>query len=137
MNSEVKSAIIAVIGVIISVAISWIIALLNNRYNYHHLYAETVSQSRNVWLNEVREYISKMLSNARRIVYNRDFSFETLKMYDECKYQILIRLNMKEDDHKVLNDYIKNIDKFINNILNNNFDNSKYLDLEEEIVNIS
>ena len=47
MEPEVIAAIIALAGVILSTAISLIIGFWSKRYNYHHLFAETVSQSRN------------------------------------------------------------------------------------------
>lgn len=63
--------------------------------------AETVSQSRNIWLNEMREYISEMLANKRRIVYgniNEKSLVEIFNKYDACKFQVLMRLNIKESD---------------------------------------
>ena len=68
MSPEVIEALIAVLGVLVSVAVSCVVSFWGKKYNYHHLFAETVSQSRNRWLNEMREYVSDMLANKRREV---------------------------------------------------------------------
>lgn len=65
MDSEVIAAIIALSGAILSVGISIIISLWTRRYNYNQLFAETVSESRNKWLNEMRGFISTMLAEAQ------------------------------------------------------------------------
>ena len=101
MEPEVIAAIIALAGVILSTAISLIIGFWGKRYNYHHLFAETVSQSRNTWLNEMREYIAEMLANKRRIGYgniDENLVVEICNKYDTCKFQVLMRLNINESD---------------------------------------
>lgn len=65
MDSEVIAAIIALSGAILSIGISLIISLWTRRYNYNQLFAETVSESRNKWLNEMRDFISTMLAEAQ------------------------------------------------------------------------
>lgn len=113
MNSDVIAAIIAFVGALISVFISFVIALWGKRYNYHQLFAETVSQSRNKWLNEMREYISGMLANKRRMVYgntNDDNIIDVANKYDECKFQVLIRLNTAESDRRELRVLIMQLD---------------------------
>lgn len=115
MEPEVIAAIIAFAGVILSTAISLIIGFWGKRYNYHHLFAETVSQSRNKWLNEMREYISEMLANKRRMVYgNVDemSAVEICNKYDTCKFQVLMRLNINESDHRQLRALIIELDGY-------------------------
>lgn len=115
MEPEVIAAIIALAGVILSTAISLIIGFWGKRYNYHHLFAETVSQSRNKWLNEMREYISEMLANKRRMVYgNVDemSAVEICNKYDTCKFQVLMRLNINESDHRQLRALIIELDGY-------------------------
>ena len=115
MEPEVIAAIIALAGVILSTAISLIIGFWGKRYNYHHLFAETVSQSRNKWLNEMREYISEMLANKRRMVYgNTDEKsvVEICNKYDTCKFQVLMRLNINESDHRQLRTLIIELDGY-------------------------
>ena len=65
MEPEVIAAIIALSGVILSIGISFIVSLWTRRYNYNQLFAETVSESRNKWLNEMRDFISTMLAEAQ------------------------------------------------------------------------
>ncbi len=115
MEPEVIAAIIALAGVILSTVISLIIGFWGKRYNYHHLFAETVSQSRNKWLNEMREYISEMLANKRRMVYgNVDemSAVEICNKYDTCKFQVLMRLNINESDHRQLRALIIELDGY-------------------------
>lgn len=115
MEPEVIAAIIALAGVILSTAISLIIGFWGKRYSYHHLFAETVSQSRNKWLNEMREYISEMLANKRRMVYgNVDemSAVEICNKYDTCKFQVLMRLNINESDHRQLRALIIELDGY-------------------------
>lgn len=115
MEPEVIAAIIAFAGVILSTVISLIIGFWGKRYNYHHLFAETVSQSRNKWLNEMREYISEMLANKRRMVYgNVDemSAVEICNKYDTCKFQVLMRLNINESDHRQLRALIIELDGY-------------------------
>lgn len=115
MDPKVIAAIIALAGVILSTAISLIIGFWGKRYNYHHLFAETVSQSRNKWLNEMREYISEMLANKRRMVYgNTDEKsvVEICNKYDTCKFQVLMRLNINESDHRQLRTLIIELDGY-------------------------
>lgn len=115
MEPEVIAAIIALAGVILSTVISLIIGFWGKRYNYHHLFAETVSQSRNKWLNEMREYISEMLANKRRMVYgNVDemSAVEICNKYDTCKFQVLMRLNINESDHRQLRALITELDGY-------------------------
>lgn len=113
MSEDIKTAIIALVGVLISAFISFVVALWGKRYNYHQLFAETVSQSRNKWLNEMREYISGMLANKRRMVHgntNDDNIIEIANRYDECKFQVLIRLNTSESEHRELRALIMQLD---------------------------
>ena len=72
------------------------------RFNYHHLYAETVSQSRNKWLNEMRENISIMLAEARR--------FPRSDKYFTARNQVLLRLNTSEKLHALLKEQIQMLD---------------------------
>ena len=65
MDSEVIAAIIALSGAILSIGISLFISLGTSRYNYNKLFAKTVSESRNKWLNEMRDFISTMLAEVK------------------------------------------------------------------------
>lgn len=61
----VIGAVIAFVGVALSVGVSLIVSLWIRKYNYNQLFAETVSKSRNKWLNEMRDFISTMLAEAQ------------------------------------------------------------------------
>ena len=45
-------------GGLIGALLTFIVGLLTHRYNYHHLFAEIISKSRNNWLNEFKDSIS-------------------------------------------------------------------------------
>lgn len=105
MSKEVIAAIIALAGVILSVGISLMVSLLTRRYNYNQLFAETVSDSRNVWLNEMREYLSEMLAQADKA----QNSYKPLEYY-RARNQVVLRLNLKESLHLMLLQQIKILD---------------------------
>ena len=105
MPDEVIAAIIALAGVILSVGISLMVSLLTRRYNYNQLFAETVSDSRNVWLNEMREYLSEMLAQADKA----QNSYKPLEYY-RARNQVVLRLNLKESLHLMLLQQIKILD---------------------------
>lgn len=108
MMSEIIDAIIAFVGVIVSVVVSFIVSIGVNRYNYHHLFAETVSQSRNRWLNEMRDYISTMVEEAKLgCLTNKPHQTEK---YLKARAEILLRLNMDEPLHALLEKAIENLD---------------------------
>lgn len=81
----------------------------NGLDTYKQLFAETVSQSRNKWLNEMRGLISTILVVAKEeCVLSKEpvASDEYLKARDE----ILLRLNMKESLHILLENEIEKLD---------------------------
>ena len=88
MEPEVIAAIIALSGVVLSVGISFIVSLWTRRYNYNQLFAETVSESRNKWLNEMRGFISTMLAEAQSRNSGRT------KKYWKARNEIMLRLNL-------------------------------------------
>lgn len=139
MAPEVIAAIIAVAGVLVSVFVSFVVSFWGKRYNYHHLFAETVSQSRNKWLNEMREYISEMLANKRRMVYgniDEKSVVEICNKYDTCKFQVLMRLNGNESDHRQLKALILSLDNFDDKTkANGNLE--KYKVAEQAILELS
>ena len=63
----------------------------------------------------MREYISEMLANKRRMVYgNTDEKsvVEICNKYDTCKFQVLMRLNINESDHRQLRTLIIELDGY-------------------------
>lgn len=95
-EAKMETWLITLICAIISAVISLTLSYFTNRYNYRHLFAETVSQSRNEWLNEMREFISSMLAEVRKQPLTRD------NEYWKCRNQIVLRLNRNEPLHKEL-----------------------------------
>ena len=112
MDSEVIAAFIALGGVILSVGISFIVSLWTRRYNYNQLFAETVSESRNKWLNEMRDSISTMLAEAQ---FPNPKPRTHTKKYRKARNEIVLRLNLTEPLHQALFNEIKQLD-CINNI---------------------
>lgn len=139
MDPEVIAAIIAVAGVLVSVFVSFVVSFWGKRYNYHHLFAETVSQSRNKWLNEMREFVSDMLANKRREIYgncNDQNCIDVCNKYDTSKFQVLMRLNGNESDHRQLKTLILSLDGFdCNTKANGNLE--KYKVAEQAILELS
>lgn len=97
-------AVIAFCGVVLSTGISFIVALGTKRYNYNQLFAETVSQSRNKWLNEMRSFISAMLAEVQNPfpaskngggTPPQNATVRTNK-YWKARNQIILRLNVTE-----------------------------------------
>lgn len=135
MESEVIAAIIALSGVVLSVGISFIVSLWTRRYNYNQLFAETVSESRNKWLNEMRGFISTMLAEVKnscslgkgkKICKNADCQFKSAdtrtKEYWKARNEIMLRLNLNEPLHLMLKNEILTLDnnnnkKTIENII--------------------
>lgn len=106
MDPEVIAAIIALSGAILSIGISLIISLWTRRYNYNQLFAETVSESRNKWLNEMRGFISTMLAEVNFQPTNKTRT----KKYWKARNEITLRLNLNEALHFALNNEILKLD---------------------------
>ena len=119
------AAIIALAGVILSVGISLLVALLTRRYNYHHLFAETVSKNRMEWINVWRENISTFLAIAETLHESckkdelcgsgckKDKPCELCELKKEmlkARAMITTRLNMTEELHCLMFAAIKQID---------------------------
>lgn len=124
MEPEVVAAIIAFCGVILSVLISVLIHLGVSKYNYNQLFAQTVSQSRNQWLNEMRENISIMLAEACKSVGQLK-----TKEYYIAQNQVLLRMNNNEPLHLMLTQEI--------NILEKSGDENVFRVCEKNILEIS
>lgn len=138
--AEVIAALIGLVGVFLGIIISYIVSRWTKKYNYTQLYAETVSQSRNKWLNDMREYVSQLLSNKRRLFYGNvidDNVIEVCNRYDECKFQILMRLNLKEEYHRQLNALILALDDIVGIEQNGNATEEDFKPIELGIIKVS
>ena len=92
-------------------------------YNYKALFAKTVSESRNRWIDIFRENISIMLAEAESYIRLREMClcFESntalkdghYNSFCKARNMIISRLNENEDDHIMLQSSIMqlNIDK--------------------------
>ena len=102
MDSQIISAIIAVCGVFVTVTVTFVIGLLARRFNYKHLYAETVSSNRMDWINAWHENISRFIACAEILHKHTKPSAERLKIEKElyeARAMITSRLNLNEDTH--------------------------------------
>ena len=103
----VTGAVIAFVGVALSVGVSLIVSLWTRKYNYNQLFAETVSKSRNKWLNEMRGFISTMLTEAEN---SKQKCATYTKKYWKARNEIVLRLNLTEPFHQALFNEIKQLD---------------------------
>lgn len=110
--------------IILSAAVSIIVALITTRVTIKQIYSERVSKSRMEWIDIWRENVTEFLAIAERI-YNFKLSKndqDTLtndekKQQDEWEYQlnvcrnrILVRVNLAEEDHLQLYNILMNMD---------------------------
>ena len=99
-------------GLIASLITVWVARIKNS--------GEIVSNRRNVWLNEMRDNISKMLAckKAMKNVKNGNTQQATIngspseleKEYEVAKNEVLIRLNLTEGKHQLLKAAIEELD---------------------------
>ena len=59
LDKEVIVAIISVSGVLITAGITLVGYIWSKRQNKKVIFNQTVSEKRNIWLNEMRQYISE------------------------------------------------------------------------------
>ena len=111
MSDEAKTALCTLIAAVISAVVSWLVAKKTIRYNYKELFAKTVSQSRNRWLNEMRSFISSMLAEVKK-PSNKQKSNDTdrTNAYWKARNQIMLRLNLNEPLHIMLAKEIYDLD---------------------------
>lgn len=107
------------IGAVIGAVISGVLSVLILRFNYRQLYAETVSKSRDEWLGQMRDYLSKLLAEIRKPTikntetenYNGDFLLSN--DYYNAKFQLFLRLNAKEPLHIALKNEIEDLERIV------------------------
>lgn len=117
MDPKIIAAIISASGVIVSVVVSLLIAFLSRRYNYHQLFAETVSKNRMEWINVWRQNISIFLSTAKALRSCKcvnctkaehkncscsKYTSELKRQMGEAQSMITMRLNMAEELHQLM-----------------------------------
>lgn len=99
-------------GLIASLITVWVARIKN--------YGEIVSERRNIWLNEMRDNISKMLACRKALkdvkggstqqATTNDSPSEFEKEYELAKNEVLIRLNLTEGKHRLLKEAIEEFD---------------------------
>lgn len=102
------SAIIGLIGGLIGSLITLVIGLLTTRFSYNNLFADTISKSRNNWINTWRDELSNFLAIADMLRHetttkkacNEHEYIELLKEYHIAKNKIIMRLNLNEKRHQ-------------------------------------
>lgn len=115
---------------IIAAVVSMITSNITTRFSYKQLFAETVSKSRNKWLNEMRDFISTMLTEVQKHCSNKNAQdndsssahHEGTSDYWKARNEIMLRLNLNEPLHLMLKNEILNLDnnsdeKTIENII--------------------
>ena len=113
MTEELISGLI---GAVAGALIGFIASLLTLRFNYHQLFASTVSSNRTEWINVWRENISKFLACAEILhtkVRTDDNEIELLeyeKELLEARAMVITRLNTKETDHVLMYGALTKID---------------------------
>lgn len=112
-----------VIGAIFGAIATLLVGFATWKISKKSLFAKTVSESRNVWLNEMREHISGMLAEA-----NKTQTCYKTKEYYVHRNQVITRLNMGEPLHAALYERIRNLD---------NCTDENYEKLERDILLLS
>lgn len=105
MSGDNIATLITAIAALVTAIVTLFIAARTRRFNYNQLFAQTVSQSRNVWLTQMREYISKMLAVAQ--------TTKDIYEYYKVRNEIMLRLNLAEAYHIELKQQIERLDNFI------------------------
>ena len=111
------------IGALVGSTLTFIASYLMLRFNYRQLFAQTVSQSRNCWLNKMRENIAIMLAEGRK----NACSYKSKEFY-VAKNEVLLRLNTSEPLHLMLFHEIEKIEQAK--------DENLYNQYEENIIKI-
>ena len=93
------SALIGLIGGLIGSLITLIIGLLTTRFSYNNLFADTVSKSRNNWINIWRDELSNFLAIADMLRHETTTK-KACNEYHIAKNKIIMRLNLNEKRHQ-------------------------------------
>lgn len=132
MADEIILALIS--GGAIGSIFTFIIAIRGLKFDYNKLFAETISGSRNEWLNQFRNEITKFLTLNEILMENMNKEYKeteeyrlNIKEWHNCKNIILIRLNMSEETHQKLY-------TLINTISFNIVNPRKYIILKEVLM---
>ena len=112
MEEQILNLLSGFIGIIIG----FISSALLLRYNYHQLFATTVSSNRMDWINVWRQNLSKFISCAEIIHTtletqdNKEKLLEYKKEMLEARAMIITRLNTKELNHVLIYGLLTKLD---------------------------
>lgn len=110
------------------------VGVLSNRFSYKSLFAETISKSRNNWINIWRDEIANFLAIADMLRFEKgkidDNYIELMKEYHIAKNKIIMRLNMNEKRHQEV--YL-----LINKIAYEEIDDEEYRVLKESLMAVT
>lgn len=130
-----KEIIFTTIGALAGFFATMFVGILSNRFSYKNLFAETISKSRNNWINIWRDEISNflaisdMLRFEKEKIQNHDY-IELMKEYHIAKNKIIMRLNMNEKRHQEV--YL-----LINKIAYEEIDDEEYRVLKESLMAVT
>lgn len=110
MEAEDIIALVAVIASFVTIIVTVITSSRTHRFNYKELFAKTVSESRNEWLKQMRDYISQMLAEASGCANNHGSAHKS-KEYYKARNEVMLRLNITEVDHLILKKHIEDLDE--------------------------
>ena len=125
MTNEIIIAIFTFLGAFVGGAMGSIGTAFTLRYNYRELYAKTISESRNRWIDILRERVSVMIAEAEIIMscspcpnvpvnknQNCDLT-EHYSRYYQAKNEIIMRINEKENKHLQLYSVLTKFDSAV------------------------
>lgn len=129
-----KEIIFTLIGALVGSFATILIGILSNRFSYKNLFAETISKSRNNWINIWRDEIANFLAIADILRFEKekteDNYIELMKEYHLAKNKIIMRLNMNEKRPQEV--YL-----LINKIAYEEIDDEKYKVLKESLIAVT
>lgn len=129
-----KEIIFTLIGTFIGAFATMFVGVLSNRFSYKSLFAETISKSRNNWINIWRDEISNFLAISDMLRFEKekidDNYIELMKEYHIAKNKIIMRLNMNEKRHQEV--YL-----LINKIAYEEIDDEEYRVLKESLMAVT
>ena len=129
-NMEIwKEIIVAVLKGALASGITFLGTYLLLKYNYKKLFAETISKSRNEWINQFRNEIITFLSlNDMFRTKGKIIDDEKEKEWHSKRNMLLMRLNQSEELHQKLYCQIQEIS------FPNELNDQEYLKLKNELM---
>lgn len=114
MNEILAALLGALVGAIVTGGTSYYLL----KYNYKALFAKTVSENRMIWIRNIREAATKIISiyivyvNSQNEIQDTDNCEIKLNLEKEFYENISVirtRLNLKENRHQIFDMYLKKL----------------------------